>query len=113
VARVFTWTTPVRLAVGRWWVALPWSGLAVVPLLLTLAFTRSWSLLKIACFPLGTSLPAVLVFSGTVPGQTYVSWFHILGAAIVLSALIDAVREAGRRTWRARAAVRSGAAHVA
>jgi len=113
VVRVFTWTTPVRLAAGRWWVDLPWSGWAVVPLFLALAFARSWPLLKIACFPLATSLPAVLVFSGTVPGQTYMSWFHILGAAIVLSALIDAVREVGRRAWRARAAVRPGAAHVA
>jgi len=107
VARVFTWTTPVRLAAGRWWMDLPWSGLAVVPLFLALALTRSWSLLKIACFPLGTSLPAVLVFSGTVPGQTYTGWFHILGAAIVLAALIDAVREVGRRRGYFRALRRS------
>ena len=113
IARVFTWTTPVRLAAGSWWLDLPWNGLLTVPLLLALAATRSWHLLKLAAFPLGTSLPAVLVFSGTVPGQTYMGWFHIIAASIVLSALIDVVRELGRRTWRARVATRRRTADVA
>jgi len=103
VGRVFAWTTPVRLAAGPWWLDLPWNGLATIPLLLALALTRSWTLLKVACFPLGTSLPAVLVFSGTVPGQTYVSWFHIVAAAIMLSGLIDVSREVLlQRSRRAR-----------
>jgi hypothetical protein len=80
---------------------LAWNGLATIPLLVALALTRSWRVLKVACFPLGTSLPAVLVFSGTVPGQTYMGWFHIIAAAIVLAALIDATRELGRRPWQA------------
>jgi hypothetical protein len=98
---VLTWTTPVRLAVGSWWVDVPWSGLATVPLLAALACTRSWSLLKLALFPLGTSLPGVLVFSGTVPGQTYVGWYHVIGAAILLTALVEAAWHLGRRRWRA------------
>ena len=77
---------------------LPWNGLLTVPLLLGLAATRSWHLLKLAAFPLGTSLPAVLVFSGTYPGQTYMGWFHVIAASLVLSALIDVGRELGRRT---------------
>jgi hypothetical protein len=113
VARVFTWTTPVRLAAGPWWLDLPWNGLLTVPLLLVLAAARSWPLLKLASFPLATSLPAVLVFSGTVPGQTYMSWFHIIAAAIVLSALIEVARELGRRTWRARVAARRRTADLA
>jgi hypothetical protein len=93
---------PRAAGAGPWWATLPWSGLATVPLLLALGFTRSWTLLKVACFPLGTSLPAILVFSGTVPGQTYVSWFHIIAAAIVLSGLIDVSREVLQRSRRAR-----------
>jgi len=107
VARVFTWTTPVRLAAGSWWLGLPWNGLLTVPLLLLLVATRSWPLLKLASFPLGTSLPAVLVFSGTVPGQTYTGWFHILAAAIVLAGFVDVARELGRRRGYFRAARRS------
>jgi len=47
-------------------------------------------------------LLAVLVFSGTYPGQTWTGWFHILGAAIVLAALVDMAVLLGRRAWRAR-----------
>jgi hypothetical protein len=104
VHRVLTWTTPVRLAAGSWSEDIPWTGLATVPLVLALAWTRSWTLLKIALFPLGSSVPAVLVFSGTVPGQTYMGWFHIMGAAILLGALVDVVLEVARRRLRARAA---------
>jgi hypothetical protein len=107
VARVFTWTTPVRLAAGSQWLGLPWNGLLTVPLFLLLVATRSWPLLKLASFPLGTSLPAVLVFSGTVPGQTYTGWFHVLAAAIVLAGIIDVARELGRRPGYFRAARRS------
>jgi hypothetical protein len=107
IVRVFRWTTPVRLAVGPWWIDLPWSGLATLPLLLALACTRSWAMLKLACFPLGTSLPAVLVFSGTYRGQTYTGWFHVIAAAIVLSALIDVARELSYRRARRSASSRS------
>ena len=106
VLRVLTWTTPVRLAAGTWWVTLPWNGLAVLPLLALLAFTRSWSVLKLALFPLGSSLSAILIFSGTLPGQTYSGWFHVVGAAIVLAALVEALRVLGRRPWRTRSTTR-------
>jgi hypothetical protein len=107
IVRVFRWTTPVRLAAGPWWIDLPWNGLATLPLLLALAFTRSWGLLKLAGFPLGTSLPAVLVFSGTSPGQTYTGWFHVVAAAIVLAALVDVAREIAYRRARRSASSRS------
>jgi hypothetical protein len=109
MGRVLTWTTPVRLAAGPWHVDLPWNGLAALPVLLILAATRSWSLLKVAVFPLGTSLPTVLVFSGTVPGQTYAGWFHLLGAAIALAAALAVARELAARAWRSRAAAERGA----
>jgi hypothetical protein len=102
VGRVLAWTTPLRLAIGPWWIGLPWNGLATLPLFAMLAWTRSWPLLKLAAFPLGTSLPAVVVFAGTVPGQTYMNWFHVIGAAVVLAALVDTGRELARRPWRAR-----------
>lgn len=105
IGRVLTWTTPVRLAVGARWVDLPWSALASVAVMAVLALARSWPLLKLSLFPLATSLPAVLVFSGTVPGQTYTGWFHIVAAAILLAALAGAAIEVARRPpWRKRPA---------
>jgi hypothetical protein len=101
VGRVVTWTTPLRIAAGSWSIDLPLNGLATLTLVAALAWTRSWSLLKLALFPLGTSLPAVLVFSGTVPGQTYTGWFHVIGAAILLAALAETAALLGRRRWRA------------
>jgi hypothetical protein len=83
---------------------MPWNGLAAVPILLILAGTRSWSMLKLAAFPLGTSLPTVLVFSGTVPGQTYAGWFHLMAAAIAVSAVVAAGGELARHAARTRAA---------
>jgi hypothetical protein len=97
--RVLTWTTPVRFAAGPWSVTVPWNGLAVLPVLGLLAWTRSWATLKLTLFPLGSSLSAILIFSGTIPGQTYSGWFHVMGAAVVVAALIEtlAVITARRR----------------
>jgi hypothetical protein len=95
VGRVLTWTTPVRLSFGGGWVTLPWNGPATVLLVVLLAASGSWRLLQAVVFPLGTSLTAVLVFSGTVPGQTYTGWFHVVGAAIVLAGVVSVVAE-----WR-------------
>jgi hypothetical protein len=103
VVRVLSWTTPVRLAAGPWHATLPWNAWATLPLIAALVWMRSGALLKLALFPLATSAPAVLVFSGTYPGQTWTGWVHILGAAIVLAALVDAAVLLGRRAWRARA----------
>ena len=63
LGRILTWTTPVRLSAGPWSADLPWNGLATVPVVLVLAWTRSWPLLKVVLFPLGTSIRAA-VFSG-------------------------------------------------
>jgi hypothetical protein len=106
VWRVLTWTTPVRVAAGTWWVTLPWNGLAVLPLLVALACTRSWTVLKLTLFPLGSSLSAILIFSGTIPGQTYSGWFHIMGAAVVVAAIVETLAYPCRRRWRARQATR-------
>jgi hypothetical protein len=100
VGRVLTWTSPVRFSLGAHWVTLPWNGLAVLPLVALLALTRSWALLKTALFPLGSSLSAILIFSGTIPGQTYSGWFHLVGAAIVLAAVVEALDVLRRRPWR-------------
>src|SRR5262249_44456754 len=59
-------------------------------------------LVKLALFPLATSVPAILVFSGTVPGQTLTGWFHVVGAAIVFAGMTDAAVMLGRRAWRSR-----------
>jgi hypothetical protein len=93
----------VRLAVGSWRVDLPWNAWATLPVIAALAWVRSWRLVKLALFPMATWAPAILVFSGTVPGQTLTGWFHLLGAAIVLAGLADAAVLIVRRSWRARA----------
>jgi hypothetical protein len=104
VLRVLEWTTPVRLSVGGRHLDLPWSGMAAAVLVAVLALLRSWPLVKLALFPLGTSLAAILVFTGTVPGQTYTGWFHIMGAALALAALFSAAAELVRRPPRRRRA---------
>jgi hypothetical protein len=102
MARVLSWTTPVRLTVGPWHAGLRWTGWAALPMLAALAWTRSWPALKMALFPLGTSVTAVLVFSGTVRGQTYSGWFHLMGAALLLAAVASAAGEVLRGLRRRR-----------
>ena len=98
MGRVLMWTTPVRLSLGGRWLDLPWNGPATLVLVGLLAGLRSWRLVQLAVFPLATSITAVLVFSGTVRGQTYTGWFHVVGAAIVLAGVVSALVE----WWRLR-----------
>lgn len=86
--RLLSETTPARLAVGGGSLALPVSGLLLLPLLGFLAATRNAVLLKLALFPLATSLPALLVYSGD--GMSFYSWYHLVAAAIVGSVALAA-----------------------
>jgi hypothetical protein len=99
--RLLSETTPARLTLGSRFVTLPWTGLLVPPLLALLALTRSWTLLKLACFPLSTSIPAFVVYSGN--GMSFYSWYHLMAAAIVASILLQL-----GGAWAARRLRRTG-----
>jgi hypothetical protein len=85
VLRIITDTTPVRVAVGSWWLTLPIGGFLIVPLLALLIIARAWMLLKLVGFMVPLSFPALLVYSDQ--GMTYYSSYHLMTAAIVVGAL--------------------------
>jgi hypothetical protein len=99
--RILTETTPLRIAISRFHLTLPGGGLFAITVIGILAAARSGMLLKIACFPVATSLPAFLIYSGR--GMSFYSWYHIVAAAIFVSLSADiGIRWVIRQTRRRR-----------
>jgi hypothetical protein len=98
--RLLTETTPVRVAVGRFHLTLPGRGLLAIPVIALLAATGSGTLLRIACFPLATSLPAFVIYSGR--GMSFYSWYHLAAAAILISLVAEVGTGWTVRRWRRR-----------
>lgn len=86
--RILHQTTPLRFAMERDFVTLPFSGWLLIPLTVWLVRRKDWPKLKILCFLLTMSFPALFIYSGG--GMPYYSLYHLavfaLGAACVSEA---------------------------
>jgi len=104
--RVLDETTPIRVGVGRHWVALPMHGLVVVPALAFLLWARVWGFVRLIAFAFPLSATALAIYSGD--GTCYYSCYHIVVAAFLLTRLSEAALGVVRRQ-RPRAAVEGSA----
>ena len=99
VGRLAVETTPVRLGLGHVYLDLPMHGLGFAVLLALATLARSGVLVRLLLFPLATSLPALLIHSGS--GMTNYSWYHLMAAAVALAIAVDVgISWAGRRAGR-------------
>jgi len=102
--RLLSETTPVRVAWTSHWVTIPMHGLVLLPLAALLFAARSRFLLAFLLFTLSTCLPAMIVYSGL--GISYFGIYHIVAAAILLTAIVENVR------WWIRSRLLDGAEHM-
>ncbi len=73
VHRIVNAVAPTRLALGAWYIALPFEGWLLIPMLAFLILARRWSLLKLLCFTLPLAATAFAIYSGG--GYIYYSVF--------------------------------------
>jgi hypothetical protein len=96
LGRLFSRTTPIRLALGTHYVDVPFSGWLFLPALAWLAWMRRWDQMKLLAFYLPTSLSTILVFSGG--GMGYNSAFHLALFSVMVCWLVHAATAARTRT---------------
>ncbi len=87
--RILAQTTPPSIAVGAASLPIPMHGILLIPVLVLLAARRAWMPLKLVCFLLPLSLPALLIFSGQ--GMCLYSCYHLVVAALIAAWLLEAL----------------------
>jgi hypothetical protein len=99
VGRILTETVPFQLGLGRQAIRLPWSFLPVLPLIALCLATRRRFLSALLLFALPLSTTPLLVFSGL--GATHSQIAHLVGAALLLAAVLQGGWLVLRRRLRA------------
>jgi hypothetical protein len=98
--RILTDTTPLQLEVDTHAVRMPWSFLPVLPLMALCLATRRRFLGTLLLFTLPLSTTPLLIFSGM--GATYTAIAHLIGAAVLATALVQGGALLALRRVRAR-----------
>lgn len=81
-------TTPLRVAFGKYYATIPFSGIFVVPLMFIFLWlkNRKLAVLLMASFPLAGTM--ILVYSGK--GTPYYNCYHLICAALIACFAIEA-----------------------
>ncbi|MFC1805572.1 hypothetical protein ACFL09_01160 [Planctomycetota bacterium] len=97
--RVLAETSPVRLALGPWWITVPMHGMVALAVVAVVVWARAWPWAKLLGFTLVLSLPALIIYSGR--GQCLYSCYHMAAVALAAAAGLEGVL--WYRRWREKA----------
>jgi hypothetical protein len=100
--RILDETTPLQLAAGKRFTRIPWNFFPVLPLIALCLAARRRFLSGLLLFTLPLSATPLLIYSGA--GATFSAIAHLVGAAILATALLQGAFCWARLRLRARTA---------